>query len=124
MKLRWIIGVIIVSFIVLGFVIRVFPPLVGCTAMGCPCGNISGERPCNSCSFSEPIFTTGILNIMQQCKTQEIITCEDGVQVDSRIDLENKQCRTECYLFWFKIRNIGKSSEEETIISSKNNIHS
>lgn len=113
------IGIIIASFIVLGFVIRILPPLSMCTVMGCPCEDTSGERPCNSCSFSEPIFTTGILNVVQQCKAQEMITCENGVQVDSRIDLANKECRTEWYLFWFKIRDIGKSPGE-ILIGSKN----
>ena len=59
----------------------------------CPCEGVSGERPCNSCSFSDHIFTTGILNVVQQCRASEIIICENGAQVDSRIDLENKKCR-------------------------------
>ena len=75
----------------------------GCTEMGCPCEGVSGERPCNSCSFSDQIFTTGILNIAQQCRALEIITCENDAQVDSRIDLENKECRTNWYIFGFNL---------------------
>ena len=75
----------------------------GCTEMGCPCEGVSGERPCNSCSFSDHIFTTGILNIAQQCRAQEIIVCENDVQIDSRIDLENKECRIGWYVFGFKL---------------------
>ena len=103
--MRLIIGIIIISVVVLGFIIGTILPETdpGCTVMGCPCEGVSGERPCNSCSFSDHIFMTGILNVVQQCRTLEIITCENDVQVDSRIDLENKECRIDWYIFGFKL---------------------
>lgn len=106
MKLELIIGITIVSAIILGFVIGIFLPEnnEGCTKMGCSCEGVSGERPCNSCSFSDHIFTTGILNVVQQCRASEIIICENNAQVDSRIDLANKTCRTDWYIFGFNLR--------------------
>lgn len=114
MKLGLIIGAVIVSVIVLGFVIGAALPETneGCTMMGCPCEDVSGERPCNSCSFSDHIFTTGILNVVQQCKASEIIICENNVQVDTRIDLENKRCKTDWYIFGFNLRYLGTNPEE------------
>lgn len=112
MKLGLIIGIIIVSVIVLGFVIEAVLPetyeeYTSCTLMGCLCKGVSGEMPCNSCSFSDRIFTTGILNVVQQCSASEIIICENDAQVDSRIDFENKKCRIDWYILGFNLRYIG-----------------
>jgi hypothetical protein len=113
MKTELIIG-IIVSVIVLGFLIGVILPEtdVGCTEMGCPCENVSGERPCNSCSFSDQIFTTGVLNVIQQCGASEIIRCENNTQTNARIDLQNRKCRTDWYIFGFNLRYLGTNPEE------------
>jgi len=109
-----IIWSIIVSVIVLGFVIGAVLPETNkrCTMMGCLCEGVSGESPCNSCSFSNHIFTTGILNVVQQCSASEIIICENDVQVNSRIDLANKMCRTDWYIFGFNLRYLGTNPEE------------
>ena len=81
--------------------------------MGCPCEGVSGERPCNSCSFSDHIFTTGILNVVQQCRASEIIICENDAQVDSRIDLANKKCRTDWYILVFNLRYLSTNPDED-----------
>ena len=109
MKHGFIIGIIIISVIVLGFVIGLILPgilMTKCTEMGCPCEGVSGERLCNSCSYSDHIFTTGILNVVQQCWASEIITCENDAQVDSRIDFENKKCRTDWHILGFNLGDI------------------
>lgn len=113
MGLGLIIG-IIVSVIVLGSIIGTVLPETneGCTEMGCPCEGVSGERPCNSCYFSDPIFTTGIVNVIQQCRASEIIKCENNTQVSSRIDLKNKICRDDWYIFEFNLRYLGTNPEE------------
>ena len=100
MKPAPIIGIAIVLIAVLGFVMgALFPETSeGCTERGCPCEGISGERPCNICFFSDPIFITGILNVVQQCEAPELKVCENGVQIGSRVDLANKKCRTDFYL--------------------------
>ena len=116
MKLRLIIGIIIVSAIVFGFIIGAVPEINwGCTQMACPCEGVSGERPCNSCFSSDHIFTTGIVNVVQQCGASEIIICENNTQVDTRIDLENKRCRIDWYIFGFNLRYLGTNPEEPII---------
>jgi len=114
MKLGLISGIIIVSVIVLGFVIGAVLPETNadCTLMGCPCEDVSGERPCNSCSFSDPMFITGVLNVIQQCRASEIIRCENNTQVGSRIDMENKRCRADWYIFGFNLRYLCTSPEK------------
>lgn len=106
--------IIIVSIVAIGFIVALIIPEtnVGCTEMGCPCGGISGERPCNSCSISNHIFTTGLINVIQQCRASEIIMCENNVQVNSRIDLENKECETDWYIVGFNLKYLGNNPEE------------
>jgi hypothetical protein len=90
---------IIAGLIVLGFVIGVIGSMVlskaiGCTEMYCPCEGVEGERPCNSCGYTKPIFVLGIVNVYQSCGGKEIIICENGEQADRRIDI------TECTTHW------------------------
>lgn len=120
MRLGLVIGIIIVSVIVLGFAVGAVLPDIsgGCTLMACPCEGVSGERPCNSCSFSDYIFATGILNIVRHCSASEIVICENDAQVDSRIDLENKKCRTDWYIFGFNFRYFGTNPEEGVVNSN------
>ena len=124
MKLELIIGIIIVSVIVLGFVIGAIIPETneGCTEIGCRCEGVSGERSCNSCSFSDHIFTTGILNVVQQCRASEIIICGNDAQVDSRIDLANKKCTTDWYVFGFNLRYLGTNPEKTVSNTNVNKI--
>jgi len=114
MKLGLITGIVIVSVVVFGFVIGtiLLETNEGCTEIGCSCEGVSGERSCNSCSFSDPIFSIGLLNVIQQCRAPEIIVCENNVQVDTRIDLENRRCRTDWYIFGFNLRYLGTNPEE------------
>ena len=120
MKLGLIIGIIIVSVIVLGFVIGAVIPETneGCTEIGCRCEGVSSERSCNSCSFSDHIFTTGILNVVQQCRASEIIICENNAQVDSRIDLATKKCTTDWYIFGINLRYLGTNPEKTVTVSN------
>lgn len=120
MKLGLIILIIIVSVVVLGFVIGAILPRteISCTLMACPCEGVSCERPCNSCYFSDNIFTTGIINVVQQCSASEIIICENGDQVDSRIDLENKKCTVDWYIFGSNLRLRYRNTNPEEIVSS------
>ncbi len=112
MKVKLII-IIIISVFALGFIIGfVMPTNQACTKRGCPCENVSGERPCNSCSISNQVFTTGILNVIQQCGASEIVTCENNTQIDTRIDLENKQCTLDWYIFGFNLKYINSNPEE------------
>jgi len=124
MKLELIIGIIIVSVIVLGFVIGIVLPEIneGCTEIGCRCEGVSGERSCNSCSFSDHIFTTGIINVVQQCRVPEIIICENDAQVDSRIDLATKKCTNDWYVFGFNLRYLGTNPEKTVSNTNVNKI--
>ena len=104
MQLKKIIGIIII-IIAIGWIIGLFlnENNQGCTELGCPCRGVTGERSCNTCFSSNTIFATGILNVVKQCRSSEIITCENNVQIDSRIDSENKNCRTDWYIFGFNL---------------------
>jgi len=104
---KWVIAVIIVILlIILGFIIGLFYPFTQhiCTEMACQCLSgpnkpLTGERPCNNCDVNDPIFVTGIFNIVKSCSAREIIICEDGARVDVRYDLEPGSCKTS-YLFF------------------------
>ena len=112
MKVKLVI-LIIISVIAIGFIIRfIVPTNQACTERGCPCEGISGERPCNTCSISNHIFTTGLINVIQQCRASEIIMCENNSQVDTRIDLENKECTVGWYVFGFNLKYLGNNPEE------------
>ncbi len=106
--------VIFLVIIVAGFAIGTLSPEspMLCTMMACLCTDVDGERTCNTCSYSDPVFTTGIVNVAKQCTVREIIVCENGTQVDSRYDMENKKCRTLWRIFGVDLRNLNKNSGE------------
>lgn len=108
------IGIILLSFIVVGFAIGAIIPESngGCTEMACPCEGVSGERPCNSCSLSDPIFMTGVVNVIQQCGASEIIQCENNVQVGSRIEKKDNSCRADWYVLGLNLRYLGTNPEK------------
>lgn len=56
-----------------------------CTLKGCPCQE-DGERPCNSCTKTDPMFVTGLVNVVKSCSGTQVLTCQDGEQVDSRVE--------------------------------------
>ena len=119
MKKIHVILIIFLSIIILGFLIGLFIPSLGtaCTKMGCLCElSEDGERYCNSCSFSNPIFITGLFNVVKDCRGSEIITCEDAVQIDTRIDFDKENCEKDFYVLWFNLERI--SNNQDTGISS------
>lgn len=94
MKIKYIIGLIVLIIIILGFAVASFlPKLPFCTKMGCPCENLVSERPCNSCIVSNPIFTLGIVHISKTCSAQEVILCENNLDVGTRIDIDKDSCK-------------------------------
>jgi len=97
MERVYIVGIVIAAIIILGFISAALSAYESvCTKMGCPCAGVEGERPCNSCSILEPIFTLGIVNLVKVCPGSEIITCENGIEVDKRIDW--KDCEYRWYI--------------------------
>jgi hypothetical protein len=113
MKKYFLIPILIIF---LGFIVAALLPSRGtiCTLTGCPCEGVEGERPCNTCSFSKPIFTTGLLNVVQSCSAQEIVFCENNKAVDRRIDFDNKECEYDWYVLTFNLRNFGRRFEDPT----------
>ena len=111
MKKFFLIPIVI---IILGFMIAALLPSKGmfCTLMGCSCPSTQGEWPCNNCSSSKPVFTTGLLNIVQKCSAKEIMVCENNKPVDYRIDFDNKECQYDWYVLSFNLRNLGKDFED------------
>ena len=92
MKKRNLILVIIGTIIILGFVIGGLWPESGteCTKMACHCDLQEvplTEFPCNSCGVIDPIFVTGIFNIVRECSGREIVICEDYKDVGTRFDI-------------------------------------
>ncbi len=114
MKKWWIVGIVIIFIIILGFIIGLILPATnaGCTLMGCFCQGNDGEKPCNSCSFSDQVFTTGILNAVKKCSASEFIICENNKQVGTRIDLENKICRIDWILFGYNLKYLKNNPNE------------
>ena len=93
MEKKILISVIIIAIIVLGFVVAIFlPELTMCTQMACPCEEGVSERPCNSCTIPDPIFTIGIFHISKICSGQEVILCENNIDVGKRIDIDHSSC--------------------------------
>ena len=92
--------IIILLVILLGFIIAIFLPEINlCTKMGCPCEDIDGERPCNLCTVSDPIFVLGIINIAKACFAQEVVLCENNQNIDQRIDIDNNSCEYKISFF-------------------------
>lgn len=90
---RVLIPVIIAIVIILGFLVAAFlSEMISCTEMGCPCENLVSERPCNSCTLSNPVFTSGIVHISKVCSAQEVILCENNTDVGRRVDVDNNSC--------------------------------
>lgn len=105
MKKQFFILTIILTLIIIGFIIGLSISKfgVGQTLIACPCQGINGQRTCNTVTWGDPIFISGILNIVQQCNTKEIIICENGIEVDKNIDFKDKDCKTKWYFFWSNI---------------------
>ena len=60
---------------------------------------INGEASCDICLDSKHIIViTGILNVYKECDVNEIITCQEGAQIDSRIDTA---CKYSWNILWF-----------------------
>ena len=93
---------IVIGIIILGFVIGAFSHYSFCTTMACPCENVVGERPCNSCTDDNAIFVIGIVNVFKTCSSEEIIICENNTEVDSRIDWDEDSCKFEWNFFVYK----------------------
>ena len=71
-----------------------------CTEMYCACGfpdteavNYTGETPCNHCGAVDPIFVLGIFNVVKQRDDRQIIICENGERVNTRIDIDYSSCK-------------------------------
>ncbi|MBU1975897.1 MAG: hypothetical protein KKG59_05835 [Nanoarchaeota archaeon] len=87
LKKPYLIAIIVIAAIVLiGMILGIIlDGLAACTEMACPC-DIDGERPCNSCHTTNPVFVTGIFNVIQECSGQEYVICKDNKFVDRRVD--------------------------------------
>jgi len=94
MKKEIIIPLVIIGILVLSLVIGNLMPDIGmCTMMGCPCEGVEGERPCNTCTNSKHILSFGIVGLVKTCNSKEIMVCENGVQVDTRYDIDEASCK-------------------------------
>ncbi|MBI2452571.1 hypothetical protein HYV50_05880 [Candidatus Pacearchaeota archaeon] len=51
------------------------------------------ELPCNSCSVSDPVYVTGVINIVRYCEGKEIILCEDYERAGVRYDIDENSCK-------------------------------
>ena len=69
-----------------------------CKGMGC-LRTEDGERDCNSCQTSTPMFTTGMMNITKVCRGTEIIQCNAGVMTKQSIETDEESCTWEWQFF-------------------------
>lgn len=87
---------VLIIFIFGGFLLGIIIPedyLVRCEKKGCSCGlNENKEIPCNGCGIADPIFVSGIVNIIKSYNGTEMIICENGENIGSRIEI-NKNTR-------------------------------
>ena len=104
MKKSQTIVMIILGIIVIGFIIGLIIPARGmmCTEMACSCGNFLPEqpnppeeyreRPCNSCTSSNPIFILGVINVVKSCNGKEIIMCDGSDNIGTKYDIDEDSC--------------------------------
>ncbi len=80
-----IILVIAVAVFVLGFGIPYFiPDTRSCTLKGCHCPTDgTSELPCNGCGFEKSVFLTGVIDVVYNCPTREILMCQNGNSVET-----------------------------------------
>ena len=118
MKVIYAIIALLIIIFILGFgIAALIPAPTACTEMACLCMDVEGEIPCNWCFQSKPVFTTGVINVMNSCDGREIITCENGEQVGQRIELDLENCTIDWYVLGTNLRYIG-TNPEETISST------
>jgi hypothetical protein len=113
MKKRFVIGITIIVFLLLGFITAAFLPSEGiaCTMMGCPCEGVDGERPCNTCTTSKPVFMLGLFNVAEVCHDSEILVCENNRTADTRIDFDKGRCRLDWYILGTNLKYLLTSPE-------------
>ena len=106
MNKKNLILVIIGIIVILGFVIGGLWPESSalCTEMLCICDKSQSDKeiPCNSCAVVDPIFITGIFNIVRECGGREIIICENYQYVRTRLDIDSSSCNYEIRFFSFR----------------------
>ena len=96
--------IVFVVFIFLGFFVAALSPSSGrITSMYCDCSHGLEERPCNDWGHTDPIFSTGLINVIMGCPGKEIIICENNEQVDTRHDIYYEECGYTFYVFNFRL---------------------
>jgi len=98
--------VVVVTLLIIGaavaFALSFISGGMACTELGCPCTE-DGERPCNTCDQKSPVFVVGFFNVYYECSMTEIITCDNGLQVDERLETNPEKCGHVLYLMGFRI---------------------
>ena len=88
MKNRNIILVIVVVLF-FGFVSSLFLNISDlysvCTKLGCICPQERTEIPCNTCTKNTYYYNIFIFSAGKQCFAQEIITCENGEETNTKL---------------------------------------
>jgi hypothetical protein len=106
---KWLKIIIVIIFLIaLGFLIGLITPNGGTsTLLDCPCSYVglqsmgssdtnysfSGEKPCNSVSSYDTIFSLVIFSITKGGRGKEIIICQDGKQIGERDDIDKSSIK-------------------------------
>lgn len=63
-----------------------------CSGHVCPCAG-DEEKTCSFCEEWDPIFTLGVVNLVEKCEGDERIVCANGSLADRTVDYHS--CETE-----------------------------
>lgn len=99
--MKKIIFVIILLVVVLSIISYIyFQNYQFCTKKLCPCTSATAsEIPCNDCGIINPVFITGIFNIVKACSAKEIVICDSSNKIGQRYDIDYSSCKNALYLF-------------------------
>ena len=86
---------IVILILIIGLIIPQFiESVTPCTLMMCYPNEPTAEIPCNLCTQSQPIFVTGIINIIKVCKGTDILVFENSVHISEkdRVEIDYNNC--------------------------------
>ena len=69
-----------------------------CAKKGCYCKAADSEISCNDCSIMQPIFITGIFNMVKICSAKEVIICENSNNKGIKYDVDYSTCKNKLFL--------------------------
>lgn len=104
MRKNILISVILFLILLIGFIFAQFiQPVTFCTEKLCYPDEPYAEIACNSCEISQPIFVTGIINIVKFCQGNDILVFENSLHISDkdRVEIDYNSCEYKIKFFLF-----------------------